>query len=103
MKVQFFFQEDGFPWVRSDLAANGVDLLELLLASDLSNVERIREFEIEVLKKKKTWWFNASKVEIDNDRVRISSAFDIDAYREIDFVQLKKVVRDWKEFISSDG
>ena len=103
MKVKYFVKyndKDKYPWVLSDMVSGGIDLLELLLASDLASMSKINEFENIVFVKEEIWWFNATKVEIDGDFIKISPAFDIYSIWKIKVSILKNIICDWKSFIN---
>ena len=103
MKVAFFNKsspgEGVYAHATSDLVSNDLDLIELLLASDLSDLDKVREFENVVFVQNSTWWFNATKVELDGKVAMISAAFDIDAGAKIELEVLKKVLAHWKVFL----
>lgn len=104
MKAKYFFkvnQGQRYPWAESNLSANGVDLLELLLASDLSSVGKVEEFKKTVFVNGETWWFNATKVEIKGSELVIYPAFDVSAEAYIETALLKKVLEDWRDFLRS--
>lgn len=102
MKIKFFIsdaQGGAYPWASSDMVFDDVDLIELLLSSDLSSVNKVKEFEDAFFLNKETWWFNATKVELDRNIARISPAFDIDCVGLVDVHILRKIVTDWKRFL----
>lgn len=102
MKIKFFIsdnQNGKYPWASSEMVSNDIDLLELLLASDLSSSIKVKEFESTVFLKKETWWFNATKVEVDGEIVKIYPAFDADCVGELDIQILRKIISDWKNFL----
>jgi len=102
MKIKYYIKSEGggdYPWVKSDFVVNDLDLIELLLSSDLSLMKKVDEFEKTVFVENNIWWFNATKVESSGRDFLISAAFDITTNKVIDGSTLKKIISHWKDFL----
>ncbi len=99
MNVDYkFIYKDGFPTIKSNLIGNELDMLEVL-SSDLNDLENINAF-LNRMKMKKVWWFNAAKVEFNDNMATINPAFDWEGEEvKIKTCELKKIVDEWKLFI----
>lgn len=104
MKIKYFFKDtqgDRYPWAESNLSVNGVDLIELLLSSDLPTKGKVGDFMKTVFVDEEIWWFNATRVELKGNKLLISPAFDVSAEAYIETALIKKVLEDWRDFLRS--
>lgn len=104
MEVRFYIDSSGgmnLPKAKSSELVNDCDLLDLLLSGDLSNLNKVIEFEHIVFKSNDVWWFDASRVEVTDGVAAIQAAFDVSAELKIKLKSLKLLIREWKVFLES--
>lgn len=106
MKIhyKFIIDDDGFPKITSNLKVDGLDMLELL-SSDI--VDRTYQTFLNCMDRKKYWWSNATKVEFYQGDAIISPAFQWSEGAEtkvyIPIKVLKKILKEWIEFLKSNN
>lgn len=100
LKVQYGFDELGYPFVISNLIQDDFDMLDLLLSGDLPTHRDVLKFERVTLKERKAWWSNATKVYLESEDLEISSACGFVAVVRISLPALQRVLADWKKFLT---